>query len=51
MDRGNRRKRIHTKNYTAYEGDKSFLEAPTEKTKKIWKEAEELIVEEIKKEL
>lgn len=37
------------KNYTAYEGDKSFLEAPTEKTKKIWKEAEELIVEEIKK--
>ncbi|EFG90118.1 pyruvate formate lyase [Clostridium carboxidivorans P7] len=37
------------KNYTAYEGDKSFLEAPTEKTKKLWKEAEELIVEEIKR--
>ncbi|WP_032078896.1 pyruvate formate lyase family protein, partial [Clostridium drakei] len=37
------------KNYTAYEGDKSFLEAPTEKTNKLWKEAEELIIEEIKK--
>lgn len=37
------------KNYTAYEGDKSFLEAATEKTNKLWKEAEELIIEEIKK--
>ncbi|MCH5138887.1 formate acetyltransferase, partial [Clostridiaceae bacterium UIB06] len=37
------------KNYTAYEGDKSFLAAPTEKTKKVWSEAEALIIEEIKK--
>ncbi len=37
------------KNYTVYEGDKSFLASPTEKTKKLWKEAETLIIEEIKK--
>lgn len=37
------------KNYILYEGDKSFLAAPTEKTKKIWKQAEALIIEEIKK--
>lgn len=37
------------KNYTVYEGDKSFLAAPTEKTKKVWSEAEALIIEEIKK--
>lgn len=37
------------KNYTVYEGDKSFLAAPTEKTKKVWDEAEALIIEEIKK--
>lgn len=37
------------KNYTVYEGDKSFLAAPTEKTKKIWDKAEALIIEEIKK--
>src|SRR6185369_8943451 len=37
------------KNYTAYEGDKSFLAAPTEKTKKLWAQAEALIIEEFKK--
>ena len=37
------------KNYTVYEGDKSFLAAPTKKTKKVWDEAEALIIEEIKK--
>jgi len=37
------------KNYTVYEGDKSFLAAPTEKTKKLWAQAEALIIEEIKK--
>ncbi len=37
------------RNYVLYEGDKSFLAAPTEKTKKLWKEAETLIIEEIKK--
>lgn len=37
------------KNYTVYEGDKNFLAAPTEKTKKVWNEAEALIIEEIKK--
>lgn len=37
------------KNYTAYEGDKSFLAEPTEKTKKLWAQAEALIIEEIKK--
>ncbi|MBC2581825.1 pyruvate formate lyase family protein, partial [Clostridium sp. DJ247] len=37
------------KNYSLYEGDKSFLAAPTEKTKKVWDKAEALIIEEIKK--
>ncbi|WP_139903360.1 formate C-acetyltransferase [Clostridium thermarum] len=37
------------KNYTLYEGDKSFLTNPTEKTKKVWDKAAKLIVEEIKK--
>lgn len=37
------------KNYTAYTGDESFLTSPTEKTKKVWKKSEELILEEIKK--
>ena len=37
------------KNYTVYEGDKNLLAAPTEKTKKVWNEAEALIIEEIKK--
>jgi formate C-acetyltransferase len=37
------------KNYTIYDGDKSFLANPTEKTKRLWDKAESLIVEEIKK--
>ena len=37
------------KNYTLYEGDESFLEDPTEKTKKVWNRCEELILEELKK--
>ncbi|WML37174.1 formate C-acetyltransferase [Clostridium sp. OS1-26] len=37
------------KNYTMYDGDKSFLAATTEKTKSLWDKAEALIIEEIKK--
>ncbi|MBU5590452.1 formate C-acetyltransferase [Clostridium sp. MSJ-4] len=37
------------KNYTAYEGDKSFLAGPTDKTKKVWEKSSALIIEEIKK--
>ncbi|SCN24489.1 Formate acetyltransferase [Clostridium sp. N3C] len=37
------------KNYTVYEGDKSFLAGISEKTKKVWEKASKLIVEEIKK--
>ena len=37
------------KNYKLYEGDSSFLEGPTERTKKVWKKAYSLIVEEVKK--
>ncbi|MBK1813662.1 formate C-acetyltransferase [Clostridium sp. YIM B02505] len=37
------------KNYTVYEGDKNFLAAPTDKTKKVWEISSNLIVEEIKK--
>lgn len=37
------------KNYKVYEGDKEFLEGPTEKTKKVWEKSSELIIEEIKK--
>ncbi|WML35749.1 formate C-acetyltransferase [Clostridium sp. OS1-26] len=37
------------KNYTMYDGDKSFLAAPTVKTKSLWDKAEALIIEEIKK--
>ena len=37
------------KNYTLYEGDESFLEDPTDKTKKVWNRCEELILEELKK--
>ena len=36
-------------NYTPYEGDASFLAAPTERTQRIWKKLEELFVEERKK--
>ena len=35
------------RNYTAYEGDDSFLEGTTEKTDKVWAKAHDLIVEEI----
>lgn len=38
---------IH-KNYTIYEGDDSFLEGATERTKKVWDKCHELIVEEMK---
>ncbi|TDT61008.1 formate C-acetyltransferase [Fonticella tunisiensis] len=37
------------KNYTPYEGDSSFLEGPTERTRKIWAQSEELLREELKK--
>lgn len=37
------------KNYTPYDGDTSFLVSPTEKTKKVWGKAHDLIIEEIKK--
>ncbi len=36
------------KNYTLYEGDDSFLEGVTEKTKKLWDKCHELIIEEMK---
>lgn len=37
------------KNYTPYEGDEEFLAGTTARTDKVWKKANELIVEEIKK--
>ncbi|MDF2884157.1 MAG: formate acetyltransferase [Clostridiaceae bacterium] len=37
------------KNYKPFFGDDSFLSAPSEKTKKLWDKAYDLIVEEIKK--
>lgn len=37
------------KNYTPYEGDASFLAPTSEKTNKLWEEAKNLIIEEIKK--
>ncbi len=37
------------KNYTPYEGDEKFLAGTTARTDKVWKKANELIVEEIKK--
>ena len=37
------------KNYKLYEGDSSFLEGVTEKTKNVWDKAYALIVEEVKK--
>lgn len=37
------------KNYTPYEGDEEFLAGTTVRTDKVWKKANELIVEEIKK--
>ncbi len=35
-------------NYTPYEGDESFLVEPTERTKNLWKKAEDLILEEVR---
>jgi len=37
------------KNYSLYEGDDSFLEGTTEKSKKVWDNCHQLIVEEMKK--
>ncbi|MFA9397883.1 MAG: formate C-acetyltransferase [Clostridiaceae bacterium] len=37
------------KNYSLYEGDKTFLAGTSNKTKKVWEKAEALIIEEIKK--
>ncbi|MDP4089892.1 MAG: formate C-acetyltransferase, partial [Bacillota bacterium] len=37
------------KNYTLYEGDKSFLTEATDKTQKVWDQASKLIIEEINK--
>jgi formate C-acetyltransferase len=37
------------KNYTLYDGDSSFLEGASEKTKKVWSKAEDLLREELKK--
>lgn len=37
------------KNYTAYEGDKSFLEGRTERTDAVLEKAQKLIIEEIEK--
>ena len=39
---------IHS-NYTLYEGDDSFLENPTDKTKKVWSKCEKLLKEELEK--
>jgi len=36
------------KNYSLYEGDDSFLEGVTERTKKVWDKCHELIVQEMK---
>lgn len=36
-------------NYTLYEGDSSFLETISDKTKKVWNKCEEAIKEELKK--
>lgn len=37
------------RNYTLYEGDDSFLEGPTERTKKLWNKVLDLMQEELKK--
>jgi formate C-acetyltransferase len=36
-------------NITAYEGDASFLEGPTDRTQELWQQVSELIKEEIEK--
>ena len=35
-------------NYTPYEGDDSFLVGPTQKTKTLWNEVNDMIAEEVK---
>ncbi len=37
------------KNYKQYDEDESFLQQPTEKTKRVWNKCEELLKEELKK--
>ncbi len=37
------------KNYTLYEGDESFLEGPTARTKQVWDKCVELLAEELKR--
>ena len=37
------------RNYTAYEGDSSFLEGPTEATKKLWSDCLELFEKQTEK--
>ncbi len=37
------------KNYSAYDGDESFLAPPTEKTKRVWAKCEALLGEELEK--
>lgn len=37
------------KNYTPYYGDDSFLQKPSEKTKRVWEISNNLIIEELKK--
>ena len=34
-------------NYKEYKGDESFLQGPTEKTKKVWATCEKLFVKEV----
>ena len=35
------------KNLTPYTGDEGFLTGPTERTKKVWKQCEELLLQEL----
>jgi len=39
------------KNYVPYEGDELFLAGPTKKTERLWKKSEELLKEELDKEV
>ncbi|MGD9129205.1 MAG: hypothetical protein PVJ09_01845, partial [Candidatus Woesebacteria bacterium] len=36
-------------NLTAYDGDASFLQGPTENTKRLWDKCKKLLVKEVKK--
>ena len=46
LERGSECSRLIQNNYTQYEGDESFLEAPTEATDKLWGELQKLQKEE-----